>query len=79
MTKNLSGKFRAIGNIGDILMKTGDIEEAIKMYQRQLTFAREAREKSLEASAYGNLGLANRQLKCFDKALAFHTQVSIVL
>lgn len=75
MTKNLSGKFRAIGNIGDVLMKMGDIEEATKMYQRQLSFARQSCDRTLEASAYGNLGLANRFLRHFDEALGFHIQV----
>lgn len=43
MTQHLQGKFRALGNIGDVLIKMGDVEEAVKMYQRQLRFAREAR------------------------------------
>lgn len=76
MTKNLPGKFRAIGNIGDILMKMGNVEEAIKMYQRQMSFARQGPDRALEASAFGNLGHANRLLKFYDKALAFHTQVN---
>lgn len=41
MTQHLQGKFRALGNIGDVLIKMGDIEEAVKMYQRQLGFARQ--------------------------------------
>lgn len=75
MTKNLSGKFRAMGNIGDVLMKMGDVEEATKMYQRQLSFARQSGDHALESAAYGNLGLAHRMLRHFDKALGFHTQV----
>lgn len=43
MTQHLQGKFRALGNIGDVLIKMGDVEEAVKMYQRQLRFAREVR------------------------------------
>lgn len=41
MTQHLQGKFRALGNIGDVLIKMGDVEEAVKMYQRQLGFARQ--------------------------------------
>lgn len=79
MTKHLPGKFRALGNIGDVLMKMRDVEEAVKMYQRQLTFARQGRDRSLEAAAYGSLGLANRLLRHLDKALGYHTQVCLCL
>lgn len=41
MTQHLQGKFRALGNIGDVLIKIGDVDEAVKMYQRQLGFARQ--------------------------------------
>lgn len=67
-------RFRSIGNIGDVLIRTGEIEEAAKMYQRQLTLARQYRERTMEATSYGALGLANRLMKKFDKALGYHTQ-----
>lgn len=44
------------------------------MYQRQLGLARQARDRGMEAAACGALGLANRLLRRFDKALGFHTQ-----
>lgn len=44
------------------------------MYARQLTLARQYRERSYEATSYGALGLANRLMKKFDKALGYHTQ-----
>lgn len=75
MTKHLPGKFRALGNIGDVLIKMGDVEEAVKMFQRQLCIARSGRDRSLEAAACGALGLAHRMLRCYDKALGYHTQV----
>lgn len=62
------------GNIGDVLIRTGEIEEAAKMYARQLTLARQYRERTMEATSYGALGLANRLMKKFDKALGYHTQ-----
>jgi tetratricopeptide (TPR) repeat protein len=77
MMKHLPGKFRALGNIGDVLIKMGDVQEAVKMYQRQLSFARQGRDRSLEAAAYGALGLGHRLLRCYDKALGYHTQVSL--
>lgn len=75
MMKHLQGKFRALGNIGDVLMKMKNYDEAVKVYQKQLVLAKQSRDKVLEASAYGALGLAHRLLKCFDKALGYHTQV----
>lgn len=77
MMKYLQGKFRALGNIGDVLMKMRSYDEAVKVYQKQLVLAKQCRDKVLEASAYGALGLAHRLLKCFDKALGYHTQVWI--
>lgn len=47
MTQHLQGKFRALGNIGDVLIKMGDVEEAVKMYQRQLGFARQVCVKNI--------------------------------
>lgn len=57
-----------------MLIRTGEIEEAAKMYQRQLALARQYRERTMEATSYGALGLANRLMKKFDKALGYHTQ-----
>lgn len=50
MTQHLQGKFRALGNIGDVLIKMGDIEEAVKMYQRQLGFARQVSMRQQKVS-----------------------------
>lgn len=69
MTNNSSGKFRALGNIGDVLIKMNELEEAIKMYHRQLSLARTVRDRELEAGAFGALGMAHRMIKRFDKAL----------
>lgn len=66
--------FCLIGNIGDVLIRSGEIEEAAKMYQRQLALARQYRERAMEATSYGALGLAFRLMKKFDKALCYHTQ-----
>ncbi|XP_068900354.1 tetratricopeptide repeat protein 28 isoform X3 [Tenebrio molitor] len=75
MTNNLPGsKFRALGNIGDVLIKMGETEEAVKMYHRQLALARSNRDRGMEAAACGALGIAHRLLKRLDKALGYHTQ-----
>lgn len=75
MTKSLLAKLRALGNIGDILIKMNDTEEALKMYHRQFTLARQIRDTNMEAAACSSLGLANRYVKCYDKALSYHCQV----
>lgn len=46
-----------------------ETEEAVKMYHRQLALARNSRDRSMEAAAYGALGIAHRLLKRLDKAL----------
>lgn len=73
------GKFRALGNLGDVLMKMKDPSQAVKVYQKQLILAKQSGDKSLEAVAYGALGLCHRQMQCFDKALGYHTQVIVLL
>lgn len=69
------GKFRALGNLGDVLMKMKDPSQAVKVYQKQLILSKQSGDKALEAVAYGALGLCHRQMQCFDKALGYHTQV----
>lgn len=76
--KHNQGKFRALGNMGDVLLKMEDqLEEAISVYQKQLGLAKQIRDKGFEASAYGSLGICHRHAKLYDKALGFHTQVGV--
>ena len=56
MMKHLQDNFRALGNIGDVLMKMNNLSEAVKVYQKQLVLAKQLRDKVLEASAYGAPG-----------------------
>ena len=77
--KETQSRFRALGNMGDVLIKMEQVEEAIKVYQKQLTLSKQSREKSYEATAYGSLGVCHRLSKQFDKALGYHTQVRNVL
>ena len=65
--------------MGDILTKMNNIEEAVKVYQKQLTLSKQIQDKILEASAFGSLGVCQRLLKRFDKSLGFHTQVRYLL
>ena len=74
--KEIQSRFRALGNMGDVLIKMEQVEEAIKVYQKQLTLSKQSREKTYEATAYGSLGVCHRLSKQFDKALGYHTQVS---
>ena len=78
--KHNQAKFRALGNMGDVLMKMeAGLEEAMAVYQKQLGLAKAIRDKGFEAAAYGALGVCHRQAKLFDKSLGFHTQVSFLL
>lgn len=74
--KHNQARYRALGNMGDVLNKMSKNEEAISVYQKQLAMAKQIRDKGFEAGAYGSLGVCFRQAKQFDKSLGFHTQVS---
>lgn len=73
--KHGAARFRAFGNIADVLMKMEKLEEAISIFQKQLTLSKQSRDKRFEANAYGSLGVCHRLAKQFDKALGYHTQV----
>ena len=75
VSKHNQAKFRALSNMGDVLIKMNNHEEAIKVYQKQLALAKQSQDKVSEASAFGWLGVSHRLLKRFDKSLGFHTQV----
>ena len=75
VVKHNQAKFRALANMGDVLIKMNNLEEAIKVYQKQLTLSKQIQDKAFEASSYGSLGVCHRLLKRFDKSLGFHTQV----
>ena len=77
--KETQSRFRALGNMGDVLIKMEQVEEAIKVYQKQLTLSKQSREKTYEATAYGSLGVCHRLSKQFDKALGYHTQVRVLI
>ena len=73
-TKESDSRFRALGNMGDVLIKMDSLEEAIEVYHKQLALSKQLREKSYEASSYGSLGICHRLTKQFDKALGIpHT------
>ncbi len=74
-TKQHEERFKALGNIGDVLLKMSNVEEAMKAYQKQLIMSKQLKNKKLEAGAYGALGISHRLGKQFDKSLGFHTQV----
>ena len=77
LSKHNQAKFRALANMGDVLTKMNNHEEAIKVYQKQLALAKQGQDKVSEASAFGWLGVSHRLLKRFDKSLGFHTQVNM--
>ncbi len=68
-------RFRALGNVGDVLCRMGRAEEASAAHAERLAAARQCRDRAAEADAFGALGECNRRAGHFDKALGFHTQV----
>lgn len=75
--KHGAARFRAFGNLADVLMKMEKLDEAVAVYNKQLALSKQSRDKRFEASAYGSLGVCHRMGKQFDKALGYHTQVLI--
>ena len=75
--KHGAARFRAFGNIADVLMKMEKSEEAVAVYQKQLALSKQSRDKRFEANAFGSLGICHRLSKQLDKALGYHTQVNI--
>ena len=80
MMKHSQAQFRALGNMGDVLLKTEDgTTEAVAVYGRQLALAKQLRDRGFEAAAFGSLGVCHRRAGQFDKALGCHTQVRFMV
>ena len=82
--KHSQAQFRALGNMGDVLLKTTEdggaaSEEAVAVYGRQLALAKQLRDRGFEAAAFGSLGVCHRRAGQFDKALGCHTQVRFII
>ena len=77
--KHGAARFRAFGNMAEVLLKMDKLEEAEAVYQKQLLLSKQSRDKRFEASAYGSLGVCHRIGKKFDKALGYHTQELSIL
>ena len=78
--KHSQAQFRALGNMGDVLLKTEDgASEAVAVYGRQLALAKQLRDRGFEAAAFGSLGVCHRRAGQFDKALGCHTQVRFII
>ena len=79
--KHSQAQFRALGNMGDVLLKTTEdgTTEAVAVYGRQLALAKQLRDRGFEAAAFGSLGVCHRRAGQFDKALGCHTQVRFII
>ena len=73
--KQHEDRFRALGNLGEVLLKMSSTDEALKAFAKQLILSKQLKNKKLEAVAFGSLGVGHRIAKQFDKSLGFHTQV----
>ena len=67
----INNKFRALGNIGDVLMKMQRSDEAMKMYHSQLNLAKSVHNLEMEAQACATLGFAYKAQKAYTKALRY--------
>jgi tetratricopeptide (TPR) repeat protein len=45
VVKHNQAKFRALANMGEVLIKMNNLEEAIKVYQKQLALSKQQQDK----------------------------------
>jgi tetratricopeptide (TPR) repeat protein len=67
-----------INNIGAVLFRAGQFEEAIKCYEQSLVIRREVRDRAGEGRVLDNLGTAHYNLGYFEKALAYYRQALVI-
>ncbi len=74
-TKSLEGQYKALGNIGDILLHQEKYEQASDMYRQQTDLSIKLAQIPLQGKAYNSLGNCYLSMKNFPKALSYYTQV----
>ncbi len=79
--KHVPGRFRALGNLGEVLSRLGRLDEAVSAHTQRLSLARSPamKDRASEAAAFGALGSCHRLARQFDKALGYHTQVRTLI
>ena len=45
VSKDLPARFRAFSNMGEVLLKMDNLDEAVKVYQKQLALAKQINDK----------------------------------
>lgn len=63
-----SNKMRALSNIGDVLTKMKKFDEAIKIFEKQVSIARSVGDVLNEANAFAALTICQKQADNFEKA-----------
>ena len=58
-----------MGNLGAVLLRSGDVRGAIDYCEKALTIAREVCDRRVEANQWGTLGLAYATLGDLEKAI----------
>ena len=61
-------KMRALNNIGDLLTKMKKFDEAIKIYEKQVSIARSIGDVLSEANAFASLTICQKHAENFEKA-----------
>jgi len=66
-------KCEAYGELGDIHLSMGNVEQAMSYFQNQQEVAKESRNIEAEINALGGLGRVHEKNGTFEKALSFHS------
>ena len=65
-------KCEAYGELGDIHLSMGNVDQAISYFESQQKVAKESRNIEAEINALGGLGRVHEKSGSFDKSLKFH-------
>nr|CAB3267334.1 tetratricopeptide repeat protein 28 [Phallusia mammillata] len=72
--KSTRGKFKALGNLGDIFVAKQELNQATGFYQQQLALAEQSNDSVLIAQACASLGTTLRGLGHLEQAAEIHTR-----
>jgi len=71
---NPVNKLRAMSNIGDVLTRMKQINDAMKMFEKQLSLARSLGDVINEANAFQSLGNCQKYAANYEKAILYYKQ-----
>ncbi len=71
---NAVNKLRAMSNIGDVLTRMKQFNDAMKMFEKQLSLARSLGDVVNEANAFTSLGNCQKFAANYEKAILYYKQ-----